>query len=328
MSSLLVFNRLEIQAVMLVFSTQLCPFNLLSGSTLPLSNPLPCVNKYAGIHVYIQGWNYPTFPMLQLSYLSNSAGCTVYTTFPMMRKTPHIPHLHTPTFPMLQLSYLSNSAGCTVYTTLPMMQKPHLFPISSKLWVLNFPKMMQLPQLWPSQYCKYPAFPTLWIPWLKPPIFRLSPFKHCQFLTFPMLKVPHLSNDARLTSLLSSNSHIEFWVKSSTTFRCRKYLALTFQCCKYEYTAFSMLQNSHLWPQPFIFRLSPFSSCELPTFPKFQVPLIYNTASSHPSLPLQWCKKPIISPIFRLLPFPCCEFPAFPNAGSFQWCKTQLLPHL
>jgi hypothetical protein len=48
MSSLLLFNkgnRLEIQSVMLVFSTgfvNLCPSNFLSGKL----SPLPCVNKY------------------------------------------------------------------------------------------------------------------------------------------------------------------------------------------------------------------------------------------------------------------------------------------
>jgi hypothetical protein len=36
---------LEIQAVMLVFSTQLCELLPLSGSTLP-PTPLPCVSKY------------------------------------------------------------------------------------------------------------------------------------------------------------------------------------------------------------------------------------------------------------------------------------------
>ncbi len=51
MSSLLVFNRvyrLEIQSVMLVFSTPLVnkrPSNLLTGSPTPLPT-LPCVNKY------------------------------------------------------------------------------------------------------------------------------------------------------------------------------------------------------------------------------------------------------------------------------------------
>jgi hypothetical protein len=52
MSSLIVFNRvyrLEIQSVMLVFSTQLCellpplPFSLVQLSPL---RPLPCINKY------------------------------------------------------------------------------------------------------------------------------------------------------------------------------------------------------------------------------------------------------------------------------------------
>jgi hypothetical protein len=57
MSSLLVFNRvhrLEIQLVMLVFSTDFvkhCHSNLLSYKlSHPLPPPLPCVNKYT---VYI-----------------------------------------------------------------------------------------------------------------------------------------------------------------------------------------------------------------------------------------------------------------------------------
>ncbi len=55
----MVFNRayrLEMQAVMLVFSTNLVtyrPFNLLTGSPTPPS--FPCLNKYKGMYyVFIQ----------------------------------------------------------------------------------------------------------------------------------------------------------------------------------------------------------------------------------------------------------------------------------
>jgi hypothetical protein len=45
--------RLEIQSVMLVFSTQLCEMLLLSPFFLVQLSPLPCVNKYtAYINVY------------------------------------------------------------------------------------------------------------------------------------------------------------------------------------------------------------------------------------------------------------------------------------
>jgi hypothetical protein len=42
--------RLEIQSVMFVFSTPLCPSKLLTGSPSPL--PLPCVNKYRSMYSY------------------------------------------------------------------------------------------------------------------------------------------------------------------------------------------------------------------------------------------------------------------------------------
>jgi hypothetical protein len=49
-------HRLEMQSLMLEFSTQLAPSNLLSGSSLPPSPAIP-VNKYTvRIHVY-------TYPM-------------------------------------------------------------------------------------------------------------------------------------------------------------------------------------------------------------------------------------------------------------------------
>jgi hypothetical protein len=56
MSSLLVFKRvyrLEIQSVMLVFSTSFVnyyPYNLLNFSLIS-SPPLPCVNKYSIMYV-------------------------------------------------------------------------------------------------------------------------------------------------------------------------------------------------------------------------------------------------------------------------------------
>jgi hypothetical protein len=49
--------RLEVQLVMLVFSTQLCEllsFNLLSGLTLP--PPFPCVNKYTVLFTRVCKW--------------------------------------------------------------------------------------------------------------------------------------------------------------------------------------------------------------------------------------------------------------------------------
>jgi hypothetical protein len=81
MSSLLVFNRvyrLEIQSVMLVFSTQLlhyCPSNLLSGSPPP---PPPLRNVKGQYHtdsVWLGGWG-----GVELCWRPYSGGVALFLT--------------------------------------------------------------------------------------------------------------------------------------------------------------------------------------------------------------------------------------------------------